>query len=117
MGAFVVMWRLSTAFPRGPTHTYIKTSLSNVFLLYDFFFFRQFNVTVLTMHRWFDIKAAERDLGFRPIIGYQEGWAETIEWFRRSWLPKQAHSGGILGIATATQEKIDIQDMSAKKVR
>ena len=69
------------------------------------------------MNRWFEINAAERDLGFRLIIGYQEGWAKTIEWFRWSWLPKQADSGGILGIATATQEKIDIQDMSAKKVR
>lgn len=78
----------------------------------------QFNVTVLTMHRWFDIKAAEEDLGFKPIIGYREGWDETVEWFRSNWLPKQrTNSGGILGIATATQEKIDIQDMSAKKVR
>jgi nucleoside-diphosphate-sugar epimerase len=58
-----------------------------VFLLYDFFFFRQFNVTVLTMHRWFDIKAAERDLGFRPIIGYQEGWAETIAGYRSRPIP------------------------------
>lgn len=79
--------------------------------------FRQFNVTVLTMHRWFDIKAAEKDLEFQPIIGYQEGWDETIVWFKENWLPKQPNSGGIMGIATSTQRKINIQNLSAKKVR
>lgn len=76
----------------------------------------KFNVIVLTMHRWFDIAAAEKDLGFQPIIRYAEGWEETIEWFKQHWLPKQKR-GGVFGIASATQDKIDIQDMSAKKVR
>lgn len=69
------------------------------------------------MHRWFDIKAAEKDLGFQPIIGFREGWDETIVWFRENWLPKQPKSGGWFGIARQSQEKIDIQDMSSKKVR
>ena len=76
----------------------------------------RFNVIVLTMHRWFDIKAAEEDLKFKPIIGFREGWDETIVWFRENWLPEQ-QKGGVFGIAKQSQDKIDIQDMSAKKVR
>ncbi|KAL3764722.1 hypothetical protein ACHAWU_001552 [Discostella pseudostelligera] len=77
----------------------------------------KFNVTVLTMHRWFDIQNAEKDLGFQPIIGFREGWDETKEWFKENWLPKQARSANVIGIASSTQQKIDIQDMSSKKVR
>jgi len=77
----------------------------------------RFNVTVLTMHRWFDIKAAEKDLNFQPIIGFREGWDETIVWFKDNWLPKQADSKSLFGIAKQSQDKIDIQDESAKKVQ
>ena len=77
----------------------------------------KFNVTVLTMHRWFDIKASEQDLKFQPIIGYGEGWAETIEWFKENWLPKQAKSTSMFGVHKSTQNKINIQDSSAKKVK
>ncbi|EED93373.1 predicted protein [Thalassiosira pseudonana CCMP1335] len=77
-----------------------------------------FSVVVLTMHRWFDIKAAETDLKFKPIIGYSEGWKETIVWFRENWLPEQKKSpNSLFGIAKTTQKKIDIQDESSKKVR
>lgn len=76
-----------------------------------------FSVIVLTMHRWFDIKAAEKDLGFQPIVGFREGWDETIVWFKENWLPKQQKSGSVFGIAQGTQSKIDIQDESSKKVQ
>ena len=71
-----------------------------------------FNVRVLVMHRWFDIAAAEADLGFAPIIAYEEGWQETIAWFREHWLPTYERSSGWLGIATQSQAKIDIQEAS-----
>ncbi|KAL3785772.1 hypothetical protein HJC23_007328 [Cyclotella cryptica] len=74
-----------------------------------------FSVIVLTMHRWFDIAAAEKDLAFKPIIGFREGWDETIVWFRENWLPNQQRGNGWLGIAKSTQKKIDIQDQSVKK--
>ena len=32
-----------------------------------------FNVRVLTMHRWFDVSAAQRDLKYEPIIPYSVG--------------------------------------------
>merc|ERR1739838_83523 len=75
-----------------------------------------FAVIVLTMHRWFDIAAAEKDLGFEPIIGYREGWDETIDWFKEHWLPTFQTSGSVTGISKNTQNKIDIQDKSSKAI-
>eukprot|EP01065_Artemidia_motanka_P003842 TRINITY_DN1183_c0_g1_i3.p1 TRINITY_DN1183_c0_g1~~TRINITY_DN1183_c0_g1_i3.p1 ORF type:complete len:439 (+),score=117.85 TRINITY_DN1183_c0_g1_i3:110-1318(+) len=70
-----------------------------------------FSVRMLTMHRWFDTSRAERDLRYQPIIGYEEGWNDTIEWFRSNWLPQQKKEGSSYGaIASQTQRKIDIQD-------
>jgi nucleoside-diphosphate-sugar epimerase len=42
---------------------------------------------MLVIHRWFDISAAKRDLGYEPLFTFQEGWASTIEWFKEHWLP------------------------------
>ena len=37
--------------------------------------------------RWFRITAAQTDLGYSPVVSYQEGWPDTIEWFRTAkWL-------------------------------
>jgi nucleoside-diphosphate-sugar epimerase len=73
-----------------------------------------FNVRVLTMHRWFAIDAAVRDLKFKPVIGFREGWADTIAWFQQHWLPKYherqgTEGSGMAGIASQSQRKIDIQ--------
>merc|ERR1712046_572499 len=46
-----------------------------------------FAVKVLTMHRWFDISAAEQDLKYLPVIPFDEGWSSTAEWFKANWLP------------------------------
>lgn len=68
-----------------------------------------FNVRVMTMHRWFKIDAAVRDLQYRPIVAWREGWPDTLDWFRTNWLPKFRVERGIAGIAGQTQRKIDIQ--------
>jgi len=70
-----------------------------------------FNVTVMTMHRWFRITAAERDLKYRPLVPFKEGWKDTIKWFRQFWLPGYTarNNSNIVGIAAQSQRKIDIQ--------
>ncbi|CBH12660.1 NAD(p)-dependent steroid dehydrogenase-like protein [Trypanosoma brucei gambiense DAL972] len=69
-----------------------------------------FNVFVLTMHRWFRITAAERDLGYKPIISFTEGWDDTITWFKMNWLPTfEGRSRSLLGLSHRSQQKIDIQ--------
>lgn len=75
-----------------------------------------FNVHVLTIHRWFRIDAAERDLGYAPIIGFGDGWPETLRWFRTHWLPgyRRPSWAALFGLARGTQAKIDIQESGTK---
>jgi len=74
-----------------------------------------FNVRMLTMHRWFNIAAAETDLAYKPIVSYAEGWADTLVWFRANWLPNFDPNAGLTGLSSQTQAKIDIQAAGSKK--
>ena len=79
-----------------------------------------FNVFVLTMNRWFDIAAIEKDMAYEPIIGFERGWADTIKWFVDNWVPeyrKKLAAGGDSwgGIAAQSQDKIDTQAKSVLK--
>lgn len=47
-----------------------------------------FNVRMLTMHRYFSLKNAQRDLQYEPVVDQSEAWPATIEWFKEHWLPK-----------------------------
>ena len=47
-----------------------------------------FNVKMMTIHRYFSIENAKRDLGYAPLFLHDEAWISTIEWFRVNWLPK-----------------------------
>ncbi|EDQ92651.1 uncharacterized protein MONBRDRAFT_13409 [Monosiga brevicollis MX1] len=68
-----------------------------------------FNVRVLTMHRWFNISAAERDLKYQPIIPFEAGMIDTTEWFKVNWLPGFSTSGRSVGIAQQSEAKINVQ--------
>lgn len=68
-----------------------------------------FNVRVLTMHRWFNIARAEEHLRFRPIISFDQGWADMAAWFKQHWLPTFWESGRGAGLAQQSQAKIEIQ--------
>ena len=46
-----------------------------------------FAVKMLVINRYFDISAAKKDLKYEPIYEFEEGWKQTIEWFRENWLP------------------------------
>mmetsp|Transcript_18436 Transcript_18436/g.51321 ORF Transcript_18436/g.51321 Transcript_18436/m.51321 type:complete len:236 (-) Transcript_18436:695-1402(-) len=69
----------------------------------------RFNVKVLTMHRWFIIDAAKKDLKYEPIVPYSVGWPDTLEWFKENWLPTFDATAGITGISDGSQKKIDYQ--------
>ena len=73
-----------------------------------------FNVFVLTMNRWFNIEAIEKDLGYQPIIPFERGWQDCIQWFVENWVPdyrKRLEASGDkwTGIADQSQMKIDTQ--------
>ena len=59
--------------------------------------------------RRFDISAAEKDLGYAPVVAFKEGWTDTLSWFRQCWLPGFDSNAGLTGVSNGTQEKIDIQ--------
>lgn len=68
----------------------------------------RFAVRAATMHRWFRIDSARRDLRYEPIVPYDEGWRLTLDWFRENWLPKFDPAAGAR-IARQTRGKIDAQ--------
>lgn len=41
-----------------------------------------FAVRMLVIDRYFDISRARRDLQYEPLYTFEQGWAETIAWFR-----------------------------------
>jgi len=73
-----------------------------------------FNVKVLTMHRWFKIDKAEKELGFEPIVSYEEGWADTLAWFKKNWLPTFDKNGSLAGLEVGTESKIATQAAGTK---
>lgn len=45
-----------------------------------------FNVRMLTMHRYFSIENAKRDLKYEPLYEFDDRWQYTIDWFKANWL-------------------------------
>jgi len=71
-----------------------------------------FTVKMLTMHRWFKFELAERDLKYKPIIGFADGWQDTVDWFKTEWLPTHLNNkeaSGYGAIHKGSQQKIDGQ--------
>lgn len=54
---------------------------------------KPFTVRMMTIHRYFDISNARRDLKYEPLINFDKGWPETIEWFKTQWLPVWKEEG------------------------
>ncbi len=52
-----------------------------------------FAVKMLLIHRYFNISGAEKDLKYKPLITFEQGWSDTIKWFKDNWLVqyKQKH--------------------------
>ncbi|KAJ1632483.1 hypothetical protein T492DRAFT_838361 [Pavlovales sp. CCMP2436] len=68
-----------------------------------------FAARAATMHRWFRISSAQRDLHYEPIVPYTEGWRRTLDWFREHWLSTFDPSGAGARLAVQTRGKIDAQ--------
>lgn len=68
-----------------------------------------FNVKMLTIHRYFSIENAKRDLKYEPIFAFQEAWASTIEWYRVNWLPvyNKTKKSGFVFSTTDDAKKVD----------
>lgn len=75
-----------------------------------------FNIKVMTMHRWFTVDAAIRDLKYEPIIGFEDGWKDTCAYFKKHWLPgfKRAGEDKYFGVAKQSLDKINIQAAGSK---
>jgi nucleoside-diphosphate-sugar epimerase len=53
-----------------------------------------FNVTMLTIHRYFSIENAQKDLKYEPLFKTEQSWPITIEWFKENWLPQFLKESG-----------------------
>jgi len=47
-----------------------------------------FSVRMLTIDRWFNFSRATRDLKYEPLYTFEEGWAQTTEWFLKHSPPR-----------------------------
>lgn len=47
-----------------------------------------FSIRMIIINRYFDISAAKRDLEYEPLKTFDEGWKETLDWYKANWLPK-----------------------------
>lgn len=52
-----------------------------------------FTVKMMTIDRYFDISNSRKDLKYEPLISFDKGWPETIEWFKVNWLPEFKNKG------------------------
>ena len=52
-----------------------------------------FNLRMLTIHRYFNINNAMKDLRYTPLLSNEDAWKHTIEWFKINWLPKWKKQG------------------------
>eukprot|EP01134_Creolimax_fragrantissima_P007654 CFRG7654T1 len=57
-----------------------------------------FTLKMLTIHRYFMIDNAKRDLGYRPLMTFSEGWSSTLQWFaehKKWWQAKATGKKGV----------------------
>ena len=64
-----------------------------------------FAVKMLVIDRYFDVSAAKKDLKYQPLITFDKGWAETIVWFQKNWLPTYLSSKSPNSSSGATGHK------------
>ncbi|KAI9006979.1 sterol-4-alpha-carboxylate 3-dehydrogenase, decarboxylating [Hyaloraphidium curvatum] len=55
----------------------------------------QFSIKMLCINRSFSTANARRDLGYVPVLTFEEGMAQTIAWFRDVWLARSRFAGKV----------------------
>lgn len=60
-----------------------------------------FTVCMLTIDRYFDISVTERDLKYQPVVKYEDGWKQTLDWFAKheKWWKAMASTMGQASLA------------------
>lgn len=83
---------LTTKFHLPVMLLYIAATFANIagFFFNKKFKLNYFSLRMLTMHRYFDISRARRDLQYEPVKLFNEAWPETLQWFKENWLPQFA---------------------------
>ena len=73
---------------------YIVATIGNIlgYFLNTKFKLNYFSLRMSTMHRYFNIDNAIRELHYTPIVPYETAWPRTIEWFQQHWLPQYLES-------------------------
>ena len=69
---------------------YVVATVANGlgFVLNKKFKLNYFSLRMVTMHRYFDIARARRDLKYQPVQAFEQAWPETLQWFKDNWLPR-----------------------------
>lgn len=97
---------LTTKFHLPIWFMYILATIANIagLLLGKKFKLNYFSLRMISMHRYFDISRAKRDLKYEPVKVFDDAWPETLQWFKVNWLPGflAAKSG-----VSASLKKID----------
>ena len=60
----------------------------NVIISPEFSYCYATSIVIVVINRSFDISAAMNDLHYTPLIEFEEGWHQTIDWFKANWLPR-----------------------------
>jgi len=53
-----------------------------------------FSVKMMVIHRYFSPTNSRRDLLYKPLVTFEEGWSRTIEWYKENWLGKWKEKNG-----------------------
>ncbi len=108
-GGYQLFWRMidSAAVHIGCTSLFMKAKLPFLLMMFVAYICNvlgwilgrkmrvtPFTVKMLTMHRWFNISAARKDLKYEPVVSYEDGWRNTLQWLSDEWL---SSSGLVLG--------------------
>ena len=81
---------LNTKFHLPVWFLYIVATILNIVgsILNTKFKLNYFSLRMSTMHRYFNIDNAIKDLHYQPVVPFETAWPLTLQWFQQHWLPR-----------------------------